>query len=228
MKGCKFFMAALTLLALSKPSLADENLIAIDVLIEPDDKMLEESAAWNARMREQTPEGFELDETHRPHVTLLQRHIAESDLDAVLAAIDNVRQNFDLENLQMTAVGLYHIPTGDNGLAGITIEPTYELLALQKAVVDLVNPYDKGEADESAYVPDPTGTAFDPLLFEYVATFVPGQTAEKFNPHVTIGLAPKIWLEEIEAEPFDSFQFGAKGIAVYQLGNFGTAAKRLD
>ena len=32
----------------------------------------------------------------------------------------------------MTAVGLYYIPAGNLGLAGITTEPTEELLALQR------------------------------------------------------------------------------------------------
>jgi hypothetical protein len=91
-----------------------------------------------------------------------------------------------------------------------------------------VNPYDAGAADEAAYAPDPTNTPFDDLLFQYVETFVPAQTGEDFNPHVTIGLAPQAWLEEVEAAPFDSFKFGAADLAVYQLGNFGTAAVRLD
>jgi hypothetical protein len=57
---------------------------------------------------------------------------------------------------------------------------------------------------------------------------VPHQTGEKFNPHVTIGVAPLVWLKELEKKPFEKFTFGAKGIATYQLGNFGTASKRLD
>jgi hypothetical protein len=36
------------------------------------------------------------------------------------------------------------------------------------------------------------------------------------------------WLKELGKRPFDEFTFGAVGIATYQLGNFGTASKRLD
>lgn len=190
--------------------------------------MLEQAGAWNQRMRDQIPEGFELDETHLPHITLIQRHVLEADLDAVLAAVDAVRNAFDVESLRMTANGLYHIPTGENGLAGITVEPTEELHELQRAVIAAVNPFSQSGGDESAYVPDPTDTPFDPILFEYVDTFVPQQTGEQFNPHVTIGLAPAEWLERIEEQPFERFEFGAEGLAVYQLGNFGTASKRLD
>jgi hypothetical protein len=41
-------------------------------------------------------------------------------------------------------------------------------------------------------------------------------------------VAPLDWFKELEKKPFEKFTFGAKGIATYQLGNFGTASKRLD
>ena len=45
---------------------------------------------------------------------------------------------------------------------------------------------------------------------------------------MTIGIAPLGWLEDLEKQPFSTFTFGAKGIATYRLGNFGTASKLLD
>ena len=207
---------------------AQGRLIAIDVLLQPDAKMLEEAANWNARMREQSPEGFKLDEQHAPHITLLQRFIAESDLAAVLAAADRVKSTFDITKMRMTATGLYHIPAGKIGLAGIVVAPSDELLALQNAVIEAVNRFAQTGGDASAFVPDPTGTPFEPFLFKYVDTFVPDQTGKKYNPHVTIGIAPIGWLENTEKQPFGTFTFGAMGIAVYHLGNFGTASKRLD
>ncbi len=216
------------LFLLATPIHAQGRLIAIDVLLQPEAKMLEEAANWNARMRKQSPEGFELDAEHAPHVTLIQRFIAESDLDSVLAAVDRVKSTFDIARMRMTATGLYHIPSGKIGLAGIVIEPSDELRALQHAVIEAVNRFARTGGDASAFVPDRTGTPFDPFLFKYVDTFVPDQTGKKFNPHVTIGIAPIGWLEDIEKQPFSTFTFGAKGIAAYQLGNFGTASKRLD
>jgi 2'-5' RNA ligase superfamily len=209
-------------------ALAKSSLIAIDVLIQPDQKMIAEAGKWNARMREQSPEGFALDAEHAPHITLIQRFIDESDLPQVLAAVDRVKSAFDLNNLVMTATGLYHIPTGPMGLAGIVIEPTEQLHALQQSVIDAVNPYAREGGDASAFVPDRSGTPFATMLLEYVGTFVPDQTGAQFNPHITIGVAPLEWLQELEKKPFDTFSFGAAGIATYQLGNFGTAARRLD
>lgn len=206
----------------------ESKLIAIDVLLQPDQRMEAEAQRWNARMREQAPDGFELDEAHAPHVTLVQRFVAESDLPSVLAAVEEVRRSLDLSSLEMEATALYHIPSGEIGLAGIVIEPSGSLLAIHEAVIEAVGPFVRSGGDESAFVPDPSGTPFDPYLFEYVEGFVPGQSGANYNPHVSIGVAPLGWLEEVEAQPFEAFTFGAVGIATYHLGNFGTAAARLD
>jgi hypothetical protein len=48
-----------------------------------------------------------------------------------------------------------------------------------------------------------------------------------FNPHVSTGVAPKEYLDKMLAEPFENFTFSPVGAAVYQLGPFGTAAKKL-
>jgi hypothetical protein len=212
------------------PSLAcrQDDLIAIDVLIEPGPKMLAAAAQWNARMREQTPEGFALDAEHVPHITLIQCYVARTDLQKVLAAVDSVRSTFDINRMEMTATGLFHIQSGDNGLGGIVVEPSEQVLALQRAIIDALKVYAQSGGRGSAFVPDKSGTPWAPWLFEYVETFVPRQTGERFNPHVTTGVAPLDWLADMERQPFDKFTFDAQGIATYQLGNFGTASKRLD
>lgn len=190
--------------------------------------MLAEAAQWNARMREQIPEGFALDEEHVPHITLIQCFVARADLPKVLVAVDGVRSKFDIKRMQMTAIGLFHIRSGNNGLGGIVVEPSEQLLALQRAIIEAVSVYAQPGGRGSAFVPDKSGTPFAPWLFEYVETFVPRQTGQRFNPHVTTGVAPLDWLEDLEKRPFDRFTFDAQGIATYQLGNFGTASKRLD
>lgn len=221
-----FFVVAFALSAY--PALGQSELIAIDVLVKPGPRMVAEAREWNEKMREQSPTGFALDERHVPHITLIQRFIARSDLPKVLTAVDKVKSDFDLGSLKLTATGLYHIRWGTIGLAGIVIEPSAQLLALQGAIIDAVNDYARTGGEESAFVPDTSGTPFDPVLFEYVETFVPSQIGDNFNPHVTIGLAPLDWLEELEKNRFENFTFDAAGIATYQLGNFGTASKRLD
>ncbi|MGE8153164.1 2'-5' RNA ligase family protein [Pseudomonas vancouverensis] len=220
---------ALTALLMVVPfANARDDLIAIDVLIQPDAKMVEEAGKWNGMMREQTPDGFELDAEHAPHITLLQLYVSQADLPKVMAAVDKAKSGYDLGNLEMTATGLYHIANGKVGLAGIVIKPTEQLRTLQQAMIDAAGQYAVKGGDASAFVPDKSGAAFPPALFEYVDTFIPHQTGTQYNPHVTIGVAPLDWLKALEAKPFEAFTFSARRIAIYQLGNYGTASKRLD
>jgi len=64
-------------------------------------------------------------------------------------------------------------------------------------------------------------------LIEYVSTFVPKASGEHFSPHVSTGVAPRAYLDQMLTEPFEPFTFSPAGAAVYQLGQFGTAAKKL-
>jgi hypothetical protein len=41
------------------------------------------------------------------------------------------------------------------------------------------------------------------------------------------GVAPRAYLDKLLAELFEPFTFSPAGAAVYQLGQFGTAAKKL-
>ncbi len=87
------------------------------------------------------------------------------------------------------------------------------------------SPAATGLSDAFATTPD--DPVIDPLLIDYVSTFVQKSSGEHFDPHVTTGVAPRDYLDRILAEPFESFTFSPAGAAVYQLGQFGTAAKKL-
>jgi hypothetical protein len=65
-------------------SSAQQNPVtAIDIALEPDATMIQHAEAANARLRKVFPEGYALDATHRPHITMLQRFVRTSDLDKV-------------------------------------------------------------------------------------------------------------------------------------------------
>lgn len=60
-----------------------------------------------------------------------------------------------------------------------------------------------------------------------VSTFAAKMSGANFNPHVSTGVAPKEYLDKMLVDPFENFTFSPVGAAVYQLGPFGTAAKKL-
>jgi hypothetical protein len=200
---------------------------AINILLEPDDTMLQHCEANNARLLQVFPKGFALDASHRPHVTLLQRFVRTADLAKVFAAAGKVFAGTDVLGLRMEAFKYYYIPSGALGLAGIVAKPSPELRKLQQALIDAVAGYTVATGHSDAFATTPDDPVIDPLLIEYVSAFVQKSAGEQFSPHVTTGVAPREYLDKMLAEPFEPFTFAPAGAAVYQLGQFGTAAKQL-
>ncbi len=200
---------------------------AIDILLEPDATMLQHSEANNARLLAVFPKGFALDATHRPHITMIQRFVRTADLDQVYAAANKIIARASVTGLKLEAFKYYYIPSKAIGVAGIVVKPTPELLKLQANLIAAVAPFTMETGDSSAFVTTPDDPIIDPLLIEYVSTFVPKASGEHFNPHVTTGVALREYLDQMLAEPFEPFTFSPTGAAVYQLGQFGTAAKEL-
>jgi phosphoglycolate phosphatase-like HAD superfamily hydrolase len=99
---------------------------AIDILLEPDATMLQHAEAVNANHLKIFPQGFALDATHRPHVTMIQRFVRSADLDKVYAAVGKVFANTNVAAMKLEAFRYYYIPTKDLGLSGIVAKPTPE------------------------------------------------------------------------------------------------------
>ena len=200
---------------------------AINILLEPDATMLLRAEANNARLRRVFPQGFALDASHRPHITLLQRFVNTADLDKIYAAAGQAFAGANVLGLQLEAFKYYYIPSGTLGLAGIVARPHPQLRDLQRALIEAVAPFTVATGLSDAFVTTPEDPVIDPQLIDYVSTFVSNSSGERFHPHLTTGVAPRDHLDAMLAEPFVSFKFSPAGAAVYQLGQFGTAAKKL-
>jgi len=201
---------------------------AIDILLEPDATMLQHAEANNARLLGVFPKGFALDATHRPHITLIQRFVRTADLDEVYAAAGQVLASAHVNAMKLEAFKYYYAPAGAVGVAGICARPTPEIMKLQADLIAAVKPFTVETGPISAFTAPQDDPATDAALIQYVSTFVPKMVGENFNPHVSTGVALREYLDRMLAEPFESFTFSPAGAAVYQLGPFGTAAKKLE
>ena len=225
--GARFGLLVLHDDAAREYAMEPNSVTAINILLEPDATMLQRSEDNNARLLEVFPKGFALDAAHRPHITLLQRFVRTADLDKIHAAAGKVFAGTGVLGLRLEAFKYYYIPGGPVGLAGIVVRPTPELLELQRDLIDAVAPFALPTGRSDAFATTPEDPVIDPQLIEYVSTFVPHASGEQFDPHVTTGIAPRDYLDKMLAEPFEPFTFSPAGAAVYQLGQFGTAAKKL-
>lgn len=206
---------------------ASESATAIDVLLLPDQTMIEHAKAANARLRKNYPAGFALDATHHPHITLLQRYVRTEDLDRVYSAVKGVLDKERPRGWQLEATGYYYLNFNNMGLAGIVIKPTPQLRRLQQEVIDAVAPYTAPDGTSAAYVTTRDAPTVNAPTLQYVKTFVPERNGKNFNPHVTIGIGQLDFVNKMKSAPFKKFEFKVAGAAVYHLGNFGTAQKKL-
>jgi len=203
------------------------DVTAIDVLLEPDASMLRHAQAANVRLLKEFPKGYALDAAHQPHISCLQRYVRTDALEDIYAAISNVLTTEHPATWTLTAYKYYYIPWKGLGLAGIVIHPTGPLLEYQQKLIDAVAPFTVPSGTAAAYFTTPEDPDIVEPLIEYVAAFVPNHTGKSFSPHVTIGLATEGYLKTMLAEPFSDFTFSPAGASVYQLGNYGVAAKKL-
>jgi 2'-5' RNA ligase len=216
------------LLVYAAPSNAQQNPVtAIDIALEPDATMMQHAKADNDRLLKSFPKGFALDDTHHPHVTMLQQFVRTADLEKVYTALNKAFASEKPLGWKLRAFEYYYIPSPPVGLAGIVVEPTEDLLRLQQTIIDAVAPYTAKTGTPAAFMSTEDGRDIQKDLIDYVAHFVQIGAGKKFNPHVTIGVGTITYLKMMLAEPYEAFTFSPAGASVYQLGSFGTARKEL-
>ena len=109
----------------------------------------------------------------------------------------------------------------------LQVQVSPEVLAFQARLLTAVSPFVESGGTAAAFVTDP-GEVISPTIIDWVEGFVPAQIGEgKYLPHLTVGIAKFDDLKLIEAEPLDAFAVHPAGVAVYHLGNNGTARRLL-
>jgi 2'-5' RNA ligase superfamily len=202
---------------------SNDNLIAVDILLEPDQTMISKADAVNAQLRGNYPDGYSLDATHAPHVTLLQRFVRVKDLDAVTAAVAKVYAAQPPIGLELKAGSLEYVIWGGVAVTVFVVERTPQLMQLHEKIIAAVEPFSVSGGTAAAFVGDDANSD----TIGWVEHFIPDSSGPKYIPHVTLGVAHEDFVKGMKAEPFDAFTFKVAGAAVYHLGNFGTAAKKL-
>lgn len=208
------------------------SLTAIDILVDPDKAAIERAKKVNARLLQSipSPPGWLLDDTHLPHITTLQRYVRTKDLDQVLKAVEQTIAATDMASLSYQALKITHADWGFPGYGPtvLMVEVSPEVIDFQAKLVNAVTPFVESGGTDAAFVTDP-GEVISPTIIDWVEKFVPNQIGKgKYFPHLTVGVAKFDDLKVIEAEPFDPIIVHPASVAVYHLGNYGTARKLLE
>jgi hypothetical protein len=206
----------------SGTSMKDPKIVAINVLLLPDQQMSVRAQDINAQLRQNYPQGFALNASHVPHISILHRYVKSENLSKVFAAVEQIAAKHPLVGQTLTARGLENSPWQGHQITSIKIDKTPELTALQGDLVAALQPYSVDSGGADAFVTTPAEPHVGDETIEYVRTFVPKRTGEGFSPHITVGIS-----DSPPAGDSKPVQFAVAALAVYQLGNVGTARKEL-
>jgi hypothetical protein len=125
--------------------------------------------------------------------------------------------------MTLTATSIDSVSFEELAVAVLVIERTPELMRLHQKVTDVVVPFSVDGGSPAAFA-DSTVAAG---TVDWVETFVPKSSGENYQPHITAGIATEPFVAQLKAAPFLPFAFKADALAVFQIGNFGTAARKL-
>lgn len=206
---------------------APNTVLAINIALEPDATMTQHAEAANAQLLKSYPQGFALDATHKPHITILQRYVRADNLNNIYAMVDAILAGEKVASWKLKATHYYLTPWDNMFLGVIAVEPNDKLIKLQQKLIEAINPFTEKTGAATAFVTTPEEPVIDKTTINYVTAFVPERIGKNFNPHVTLGLARQGNIKEIIREPLNPFTFSPVGMTVYQISTFGTARKKL-
>ena len=118
--------------------------------------------AANARLRKVFPEGYALDATHRPHITMLQRFVRTADLDKVYAAVGDVLAGEKPAGWTLEAFKYDFVVWDKAGVTVILIKPTEQLIQFQQKLIDAVAPFTVETGTAAAFFTTPEAPRHQP------------------------------------------------------------------
>jgi hypothetical protein len=204
-----------------------DRVIAIDVLLKPSVEMARFAEAANRGVHKAYPAGFTLGAEQTPHITLVHRYVRAGDLPQLEAKLAAVLAADNPLIIQLTAIGYEHSAWDGMALMTIAIQRSDALSRVQAQVAAAVEPFAVPTGSAEAFAVNRELPKIDESIVDYVKNFVPKSSGKNYRPHITIGLAQDFIVKDIEAVRFPHRTFRPAAVAIYQLGNFGTAQKEL-
>ncbi|MBJ7882499.1 2'-5' RNA ligase family protein [Gelidibacter salicanalis] len=220
-----FLIAFLLILALTHSCGENQDkIIAIDVLLTLPEDVYDQAVHLNQSVLKNNPNNFTLDDQHIPHITLLQSYVKESDLPEIETLLVGLYKTIADETFVVDQ--LQYAKDKNKSFASMGMEKSEALMALHEKVIGLLKPYSVSNGSQVSYVQNEDGTPIDDFTIAYVPKFVSDYSFINFNPHISLGVGETTVLDSL-AQHHQPTKFKAPALALYQLGNFGTARKLL-
>lgn len=204
-------------------------LVAVNVLLLPDEAARRRAVALNAMLRADLPAGFAFDDTHAPHITLLQRYVPAQDLDGFVTAMEGALARTEIPR-ELTAVrlscGELGTPEGTS-VVSVDVEPAAALRAVHAALLAAARPCARAGGAAESFFRLPGEPPPNAATVAYVEEFVPAHSDDRYSPHMSVGVGAAESIDRLTARPFERFVFAPQAVALYRLGDLGTARREI-
>jgi hypothetical protein len=197
--------------------------IAIAVALRSDSTLMEKALPTNAQLRRNYAAGFALDAAHPPYLPLARCFLRASDFEAATAAVTKALAGAQLAELPLRATGYDDTLQGGVAVTSFVVESAPALLRLQEKVAAAIAPFATRGGNADAFAVTPELPEIGAETVQSVEEFLVKASGKNYAPRITVGLAPPDYVQRLKALPFEAFPFKAESVAIYQLGNFGTA-----
>ncbi|MFH1235417.1 MAG: hypothetical protein V1685_00575 [Parcubacteria group bacterium] len=189
---------------------------AINIAILPPKDISEKARELNKAVNGAYPHPkIVLDETHFPHITLVQAYVDTAKLEEIASVIELVIAG--IPALSLTASSIL---VDEHGYANMVIEKTTELLNIRQTLVEKLESY-HGKGDSTAFFGHEQEDIAQ-FVIDYVQGFFKNyRSAGTYFAHITLGLAHN------QPPAFNPMTFTANRIALCHEGNEGTCRKIL-
>lgn len=211
----------------NQPAPAENAITAITIALEPDSRAILQLTAINDRLRSSAHRSFAFDQTHRPHLTILQRYVRTKDLDKVYAAVTAAVASQHIAPWTLQAYQYGRIPWGDVDLLVVKVRKIPELVRLQGRLIKSIKAFTVDKGPSSAFFRDKGDAPINSSTIDHVENFVRASSGLKYKPEITVGALPKAMAKPLAAQPLEPLTFSPAAISIFQLGNFGAARARL-
>lgn len=202
-----------------------EKTIAIDVLLVASEELNNQALHLSSLIKKNNPSSMQLDENHIPHITLLQCFVKESDLPEIEKSLEGL---FDIiKRDQLFASSIVYDKDSEDSFAMIQIDNSESLTKIHEETIRQVSSFIRKDGSESAFVPNPDGSPINEFTIAYVPRFVENYSYKNFDPHISLGVAKKVFLDSLSENVYKSIRFQPASLAIYQLGDSGTAQRLL-
>ena len=157
----------------------------------------------------------------------MHRYVRAGDLPRLEAKLAAVLADNNPLIVQLTAIGYQHSEWDGLALMTIGIERSDSLDRVQAKIADTVAEFSIEDGSAAAFAVNAELPKIDASIVDYVKDFIPNASGKNYKPHITVGVVQKSLARDIEAVGFPHRTFRPAAVAIYQLGNFGTAQKKL-